>query len=191
MDSFSVINNVQYWYRSKVFNSFMENEIDYERLTEKEEAEEGVDEKVAILADWILHAQNCVFWTGAGISRSSGIPDYRGPDGLWTRYKQQQELPQPVDLLSVTPSFSHLAITKLIRGGYANFVVTVNVDGLHRKAGLKFPSELVNLHGCVFTERCTSCRIELERDYVVRKMKDIHDHRVGDCANCGSKPKQA
>ena len=91
------------------------------------------------------------------------------------------------------PTLSHMAIATLVRRGLAHFVVTTNLDGLHRKSGLRVGSQLCHLHGCMYAERCTNpgCGAEFERNYAVRKRSNhVHDHRVGRCEACGSAPPQ-
>merc|ERR1712167_397768 len=79
----------------------------------------------------------------------------------------------------------------MIRLGHANHVVTTNLDGLHRKSGLRHHKELTCLHGDIYIERCTKCGHEEERDYNVRVRKgglNVHDHSIGTCQKCGSRP---
>lgn len=86
------------------------------------------------------------------------------------------------------PTLAHMAQVTLIRKGFAKYVVTTNLDGLYRKAGLKVPEEVCFLHGDTYTERCTSCGYDFERNFPVRnKGLHVHDHHVGTCSKCGSK----
>ncbi len=116
-------------------------------------------------------------FTGAGVSTESGIPDFRGPDGLWTkldpddfhidRYMSSRRvrvmrwrLHQQGELLGagsqVKPNAAHLAIVDLWKAGRLTGCVTQNIDGLHQEAGL--PDDLVSeLHGNVRKTRCMSC----------------------------------
>lgn len=85
------------------------------------------------------------------------------------------------------PTFTHMAQVTLIKRGLAQYVVTTNLDGLYRKAGLQAHDEVCFLHGDTYTERCTRCRYDFERNYHVRnKGLHVHDHHVGCCAFCGS-----
>ena len=109
--------------------------------------------------------RGCVIHTGAGISRACGIPDFRGPDGVWTR--KSQGLPPPtcaVALDRATPSATHQIIAELVRRGYVRQVVSCNVDCLHLKSGLA-PDKLCELHGNCFAERCEKCNREYVRDF--------------------------
>lgn len=99
--------------------------------------------------------------------------------------KKKSTTSTPKDVLD--PGFAHMAITTLIRSGLADYVVTTNLDGLFRKAGLAAHEELCCLHGDIFTERCTGCGTEFERNYRVRRPnRHVHDHRVWACPRCGS-----
>jgi NAD-dependent deacetylase len=112
-------------------------------------------------------------FTGAGISTGSGIPDFRGPDGVWKKR-------QPVyyhDFMSsesarvehwdfklegwpgfktARPNKAHLAIAQLERAGRIEAVVTQNIDGLHTKAGT-MANRLIELHGTNLWVECQSC----------------------------------
>lgn len=96
-----------------------------------------------------------VVFTGAGISVSCGIPDFRGPDGVWTR--QKRGLPPPalrrgVSFATARPSLTHLALAHLVKAGAVARVVSQNVDGIHLRSGI--PREkLSELHGNCFVEK--------------------------------------
>ncbi|MEV0532251.1 Sir2 family NAD-dependent protein deacetylase [Kitasatospora sp. NPDC050463] len=113
--------------------------------------------------------------TGAGISTDSGIPDYRGPSGLWQRDPQAQELvtigPYLADpdvrrrawllrrdagALTAEPNAGHLALVELERSGLPVRVLTQNVDGLHQRAGLP-ARKVLELHGTAREVECVSC----------------------------------
>lgn len=107
----------------------------------------------------------CVIHTGAGISRACGIPDFRGPDGVWTR--KARGLPPPecsIALDRAAPSATHQIIAALVRRGYVRQVVSCNVDCLHIKSGLA-SDKLCELHGNCFAERCETCGKEYVRDF--------------------------
>lgn len=108
-----------------------------------------------------------VVFTGAGISVSSGIPDFRGPDGVWTR--QRRGLPPPalargVSFATARPSLTHLALARLVEAGIVTRVVSQNVDGLHLRSGIP-RKKLSELHGNCFVEACRSCGARHERDF--------------------------
>jgi NAD-dependent deacetylase len=125
------------------------------------------------LAHLIREARRILILTGAGISTASGIPDFRGPDGVWKRRR-------PVyydDFLSsdsarveywefkletwqlyarAEPNPVHRAVVDVERAGKLRAVVTQNVDGLHRRAGTS-PDHLVELHGTDLLVACQTC----------------------------------
>merc|ERR1712023_50922 len=87
------------------------------------------------------------------------------------------------------PTLSHMMQATLIRKKMAHFVVTTNLDGIYRKAGLQAHEDVCFLHGDVYTERCTSCGYDFERNWHVRQSSThVHDHSVGTCSRCGSSP---
>ncbi|MEX2715545.1 MAG: NAD-dependent deacetylase [Candidatus Sigynarchaeum springense] len=116
-------------------------------------------------ASWIVNAHHVVIFTGAGISTASGIPDFRGPDGVWTR--RDKGLPPPAYKVppdQVKPNEGHMAIVELEKLGKVQFLISQNVDGLHVESG--FPVEkLAELHGNKHLVRCLGC------DAVFRKAK--------------------
>jgi NAD-dependent deacetylase len=113
--------------------------------------------------------------TGAGISTDSGIPDFRGPQGVWTRdpaaeklftyehYVADAEVRKKSWLARMhsaaweaTPNAAHLALAQLERARVPVRIITQNIDGLHQKAGFP-PRKVLELHGTMFTVRCLSC----------------------------------
>ena len=124
--------------------------------------------------------------TGAGISKSCGIPDFRGPDGVWTR--RARGLPPPecsTPLDRAAPSFTHACLAALVRAGYVKTVVSCNVDCLHVKSGLVPGEELCELHGNLFAERCEDCEREEIRDF---EMKTVGRKLTGRrCVECGGR----
>lgn len=116
-----------------------------------------LDHRIETLARWIYEARYPVFFTGAGISTESGLPDFRGPDGLWTR-RDKGLPPKPMSKAwdAVAPNSGHLAIAELQKLGKLKFLISQNVDSLHLKSGIK-PDILAELHGNVTKLRCTRC----------------------------------
>lgn len=148
-----------------------------------------LDNKIENLAKLIKNAKHAVFLTGAGISTSAGIPDYRGPEGVWTKKIKGENACLPVDkILCATPTKAHMSIFRLIEKGFAKYVITQNVDGLHRKSGLKLFDRLTELHGCTFVEKCRSCKRFFERQYRTRSKANhsSHHHQTSNlCEMCG------
>jgi NAD-dependent SIR2 family protein deacetylase len=203
----------------------MSSTVDADRVQEYLEPDAATfEKKLEQLADLVRESRYTVFYTGAGVSTSSGIGDYRGPNGAWTlrrireleklgsrategqkaelqkllaeRQKEQPKSTKQVSMLDAQPSLTHMMQATLIREGLAHYVVTTNLDGIYRKAGLKAHDEVCFLHGDVYTERCTGCGYDFERNWHVRqdietiKRQEIHvhDHSVGTCSRCGSAP---
>jgi len=207
----------------------MASTVDAERVQEySESSDEALEAKLDQLADMVRRSKYTVFYTGAGMSTSAGVGDYRGPSGAWTQCrikelqrlgsaasaadaaelqkllaelqkllaeqkKEQTKAATKVPMTDAQPTLSHMMQSTLIRKGLAHFVVTTNLDGIYRKAGLQAHDDVCFLHGDVYTERCTACGYDFERNWDVRKGGDVHvhDHHVGTCSLCGSKPPQA
>ena len=116
------------------------------------------DQKIQDLAQNLYASQYPVFFTGAGISTESGLPDFRGPNGVWTR--RDKGLPprsMAVSWDSVEPNSGHYAIAELQKIGKLKFLISQNVDNLHLKSGIR-PELLAELHGNMTKMRCTRCQ---------------------------------
>jgi len=110
---------------------------------------------IEMLAQLIVQARHPVVFTGAGISTESGLPDFRGPDGLWTR--RDKGLPPPkFDWSSAEPNQSHLAIVELQNMGRLSFLISQNIDNLHLASGIN-PKILAELHGNLTKLKCRKC----------------------------------
>uniref|UniRef100_A0A672UZQ9 NAD-dependent protein deacylase sirtuin-6 n=1 Tax=Strigops habroptila TaxID=2489341 RepID=A0A672UZQ9_STRHB len=130
---------------------------------------EEVERKVRELAELIRSSSNVVFHTGAGISTASGIPDFRGPNGVWTMEEKGLSPKFDTTFESARPSKTHMALLGLQRVGILKFLVSQNVDGLHVRSG--FPRDkLAELHGNMFVEECVKCGKQYVRDAVVGSM---------------------
>eukprot|EP00123_Amoebidium_parasiticum_P006140 comp17180_c0_seq1/m.16048 comp17180_c0_seq1/g.16048 ORF comp17180_c0_seq1/g.16048 comp17180_c0_seq1/m.16048 type:complete len:503 (-) comp17180_c0_seq1:33-1541(-) len=122
--------------------------------------------KIATFAEWVKDARKIVFHTGAGISTSAGLPDFRGPKGVWTLEKQKK-VPEGIRFEHALPTLTHMALVAMHRGGKCDFIVTQNVDNLHTKSG--YPSDqLAELHGNIFMEICTKCGRKYVRDFDIQ-----------------------
>ncbi len=127
------------------------------------------------IAAWIRDASYVVVLTGAGISTESGIPDFRGPNGLWTKnpdaektaninfYMTDPEVRErswrnriESDIWSAEPNAGHHALVEIERKGKVQMLVTQNVDGLHISAG-QSPEIVVEIHGNVREAKCMGC----------------------------------
>ena len=120
-----------------------------------------LSERIATLVQWIFESKYPVVFTGAGISTESGLRDFRGPDGLWTRRDKGLSTPQQ-DFSGAEPNAGHMAITELQNVGKMKFLISQNVDNLHLKAGIK-PELLAELHGNLTKVRCTECEFKMDR----------------------------
>ncbi|HLQ01517.1 MAG TPA: Sir2 family NAD-dependent protein deacetylase [Burkholderiales bacterium] len=124
---------------------------------------------------WIQESKRVVVLTGAGISTESGIPDFRGPQGVWTKDPEaeklsnihyyvadpevrkkswQSRLAHPA--WTARPNAGHMAIVELERRGKLHALITQNIDGLHQKAG-NSPGRVIEVHGTVHNVVCLSC----------------------------------
>lgn len=125
------------------------------------------------LAELLFGRRSAVAFTGAGISTESGIPDYRGPNGIWTRIRPtmfreylndpevrinhwKRRVERYPELASKRPNDGHRALARMQQLGYVQDIITQNIDGLHQKAGSD-PSTVIELHGSAHHVRCLNC----------------------------------
>uniref|UniRef100_A0A8C4MYC3 protein acetyllysine N-acetyltransferase n=1 Tax=Equus asinus asinus TaxID=83772 RepID=A0A8C4MYC3_EQUAS len=128
-----------------------------------------LERKVWELAQLVWQSSNVVFHTGAGISTASGIPDFRGPHGVWTMEERGLAPRFDTTFEMARPTQTHMALVQLERVGLLRFLVSQNVDGLHVRSG--FPRDkLAELHGNMFVEECVKCKTQYVRDTVVGSM---------------------
>lgn len=151
------------------------------------------------LAAETARSSRIVALTGAGISTESGIPDYRGPNGVWAqrripriedvrtdpdaqaRYWQERRWRFP-QMLGRQPNAGHLALARLADAGKLRAVITQNIDGLHQKAG-NDPATIFELHGSALRVRCLSCGRIYEGTEIQRMQED--GVAVPICPACG------
>lgn len=159
----------------------MADTVDLDDLEEVVESPAALATKHAALAALVRDAKSVVVFTGAGISTSLGIPDYRGPDGVWVCQAQGRNLPKPsVEFADARPGVTHQALADLVGRGIVTRIVSQNVDGLHRRSGVP-PSALSELHGNCFLEVCWGCGAEHLRDFDVCRLRNKA------CAPCRTK----
>ena len=125
------------------------------------------------LRELLEDAQSAVVFTGAGISTESGIPDFRSPGGLWTKFKpiQFEDFLASADarreywrrrfatldpMEQAQPNRGHRAVARLVDQGKVSMVVTQNIDGLHQRSGVS-DEQVVELHGNATYARCLDC----------------------------------
>jgi len=118
-------------------------------------------QRINTLAQWMFESKYLVVFTGAGISTESGLPDFRGPDGVWTRRDKGLATPSR-DFSAAEPNAGHMAIVELQSLGKLAFLISQNVDNLHLKSGIN-PDLLAELHGNIAKVRCLRCEFYLDR----------------------------
>ncbi len=155
---------------------------------------------IEVVADIIIASKKVVVFTGAGFSTESNIPDFRGPQGIWSKF-DPGELNLPNFLRSeetrekywqvhrmfweavkdAQPNGGHYAVTELHNIGKLDCVITQNTDGLQQKAGT--PKEKVlELHGTMHWVDCLECGQRYPRDYAHEKM--LAGEKVPRCGSC-------
>ncbi|OGP54344.1 MAG: hypothetical protein A2Y65_02370 [Deltaproteobacteria bacterium RBG_13_52_11] len=125
--------------------------------------EGGLETRIETLAQWVYESKYLVVFTGAGVSTESGLPDFRGPDGIWTR--QEKGLPPPPmqrPWSEMDPNQGHYAIRALQDLGKLKFLISQNVDNLHLKSGIR-QELLAELHGNITKLRCQRCGKQVEK----------------------------
>jgi len=138
-------------------------------MTEYIETEDATAEKIKELATLIRESKYTVIYTGAGISTSAGIPDFRGPNGVWTCEKRGIKHPEGKAWEDTKPTLTHLAINLLHEKGFVKALISQNVDGLHLRSG--FPRDcLSELHGNIFMEKCERCFAEYLRSSPIKSV---------------------
>lgn len=154
---------------------------------------------------WIADARRIVGFTGAGISTESGIPDFRSPNGVWSRnriidfhefltseegrieYWRQKVESWPA-MRKARPNAGHLAFVQLHRQGRLESLVTQNIDGLHQRSGL--PDEKVlEVHGTTTEAVCLSCGDRITSDEACRRVRS--GEAAPRCRVCGGLLKPA
>ena len=150
---------------------------------------------------WVSESESLVVLTGAGISTDSGIPDFRGPNGVWTknpdaekqanlshyladadvrRRAWQNRIGSP--LFSAEPNAGHRAIADLDRQGRLHLLITQNVDGLHITAGVD-ASRVVEIHGNVRDWACVTCGARGPIEDALERVRQGEDDPP--CPACG------
>jgi NAD-dependent protein deacetylase/lipoamidase len=161
----------------------------------------------ASVPSWSWGVRAVAVLTGAGISTDSGIPDFRGPQGVWTRNPGAQQLFTYQAYVSdpavrrrswqarrdhpawtAEPNMAHTALAALARSGIDTRVITQNIDGLHQKAGTP-ADRVLELHGTMFSVVCVSCG---DRSPMAGALARIEaGEEDPDCSRCGGILKSA
>ena len=157
--------------------------------------------------DWVSNSRRIVVLSGAGISTESGIPDFRGPNGLWTRDPEAEKLSDIRYYLAepgvrrkawlkrlsnpgwtAQPNAGHKAIVELERRGQLHALITQNIDGLHQKAGTS-PERVIEVHGTMHSVLCWDCGATGPMLPVLERVRSGEDDPR--CADCGGILKSA
>ncbi|KAJ5067998.1 nad-dependent protein deacetylase sirtuin-7 [Anaeramoeba ignava] len=153
-------------------------------LDEYYESEQDLEEKVEKLAELIKKSQYIVVFTGAGISTAAGIPDYRGPRGVWTCINKGEEPPISKLWDEIQPTLTHMAIKKLVDYDIVKYIISQNTDNLHLQSGIPI-SKISEMHGNGKKEYCSKCKKIFYRSFPVRD-PDASKHKTGRfCEDCG------
>ena len=165
------------------------------------------DAELEIVIGWLREAERIVVLTGAGISTESGIPDFRGPQGVWTknpgaekmatlshyvadkdvrRRAWQNRLESPA--WRAEPNDGHRALAALEKSGRLHTLITQNVDGLHQKAGSS--AELVvEIHGTIHEVTCLDCGERAPMERALARVRAGEEDPA--CRTCGGILKSA
>lgn len=167
----------------------------------------GHGPEVARAAALLAGAQRIVVLTGAGISTDSGIPDFRGPNGVWTKNPAAEKMATIQNYVadpevrraawqnrlhspnwSAQPNIGHRALAALGRTGRLHTLITQNVDGLHQAAGSD-PRSVVEIHGTVREVVCLSCDERAPMERALARVEAGEDDPA--CRRCGGILKSA
>src|SRR3954447_19984484 len=158
-------------------------------------------------AIWLQDADRITILTGAGISTDSGIPDYRGPNGVWTRNPEAARMSSLQDYVAdpsvrvrawqsrrthpawrAEPNAAHTALVELEKAGRLRALLTQNIDELHQRAGSS-PELVVELHGTIWWAECLTCWVRTPMaDELARVSDETPDPA---CTLCGGILKSA
>jgi NAD-dependent deacetylase len=163
--------------------------------------------QIELVRGWIRAAERIVVLTGAGISTDSGIPDFRGPQGLWTKNPAAEKMATLQHYVSdaavrrrswqyrletfaraVEPNAGHRALVELERRGSLHTLITQNVDGLHQAAG-NSPGRVVEIHGTTREVVCLDCGERAPMERALLRVRNGEDDPA--CRTCGGILKSA
>jgi len=159
------------------------------------------------VARWLRESRSTVVLTGAGVSTESGIPDFRGPNGIWTRNPKSERLSNIGYYIAnpeirreswrrrldhpawgATPNAAHRALAALEAAGRLELLVTQNIDGLHLAAGSS-AERLVEIHGTIRDTACLGCGDRRPMRETLARVKAGEDDPP--CERCGGILKSA
>ena len=173
------------------------------------DASEGPGKETIDAASLVAAAGSVAVLTGAGISTDSGIPDFRGPQGVWT-LNPEAERASNIDVYlaepevrkanwrvmaggmwdGVEPNLGHRALVDFDRRGGLHTLVTQNVDGLHLMAGTD-PERIVEVHGTVRRSMCLECGVQDDIEVVLERVRSGEEDPRCPRGFCGGLLKRA
>jgi NAD-dependent deacetylase len=159
------------------------------------------------LAAALREARQVTVLTGAGISTDSGIPDFRGPQGLWTKNPEAERLSSlhhymndpelrvkawrarlEHPALGASPNAAHLALVEIERKGNLHTLITQNIDGLHQSAGTS-PDKIIEIHGTLKEVVCMACGDRAPMERALERVREGEEDPA--CRTCGGILKSA
>jgi NAD-dependent deacetylase len=168
---------------------------------------DALERDVDIVRGWIDAARRIVVLTGAGISTDSGIPDFRGPQGVWTRNPEAEKMATLQHYVADPevrkrawrtrlespmhdrePNVGHRALVQLEQRGILHTIVTQNVDGLHLKAGSS-PERVIEIHGTSREVVCLECGERAPMERALARVRAGEEDPA--CRSCGGILKSA
>lgn len=159
------------------------------RTAEYFDSMEKLDVEADRIVEMLKSAKYAIAFTGAGISTSAGVGDFRGKSGKWTQMERSgkcgasgssaRERNVPYSMLR--PTYTHEALQKLVSLGMLKHIISQNTDGLHRLSGIP-RDRLSELHGNAFHERCEKCGTKYEHPFVACTRNDTVPDQV--CVHC-------
>jgi NAD-dependent deacetylase len=166
-----------------------------------------LDATIRLVKRWIDEAERVVVLTGAGISTDSGIPDFRGPQGLWTKNPEAEKMATLQNYMAdgelrkrawktriasfprrAEPNVGHHALVELERRGKLHTLITQNVDGLHFDAGTS-ADRLIEIHGTMREVVCMACGDRNPMQHAVDRVEAGEEDPT--CTKCGGILKSA
>jgi NAD-dependent deacetylase len=159
------------------------------------------------IAAWLRDARRVVALTGAGISTDSGIPDFRGPNGVWTKNPGAEKLSSLQHYMArkdvritawklrmdhpswtAQPNVGHKALAALEEKGVLDTLITQNIDGLHQAAGSS-PEKIIEIHGTMREVMCMECGDRAPMERALERVRAGEEDP--DCRTCGGILKSA
>ena len=159
-----------------------------------------MDDLIAKGAQIIKEAKKILVFSGAGMSTESGIPDFRSPGGVWSKYDPSDFYFDKIissekarekywemstefyaTMKDAVPNHAHLAIRAIEESGKLLVIVTQNIDNLHHKAG-NSPERIIEIHGTAFSVSCLSCGKKYDRDDIQERLNS--GVKVPYCDDC-------